>query len=384
MTTLLIVDDDENNRLVLHDCLEDDGYTLLEAENGEQAVKIASVSKPDLILLDVQMPVMDGHEALRKLKSQEETCNIPVIMVTALDLDMQVAMFLEDGAMDHIAKPFSTMVVRARVKAALRNRMPQVSSAGQTDQTGKVISFIGAKGGVGTTTVALNVASSLALRKESVIAAEFRPYFGTFTQHLSLLPTDNLASLVSEESEGISAGHLEKLLVRHASGLQVLLGPQANEGYLEITPDQANSIVQTLRSKANYVIIDLPYQPSEAIQTVLRQSDFVCLVVEREAASLQAALVMLKLLQSRGVIGSRVGAIIVNRARSSSQLNVAHIQKNLPCRLIGVVPPEPELCEKAVNEGIPVVMAQPESLWAESLTHLADRLLEDYTPALTL
>ena len=118
----MIVDDDANSRAVLCDVLGGEPYTLLEAADGQQALELANKELPDLILLDIMMPNMDGGLVLHKLKEQEKTRAIPVIMVTVLNSDTHVFVCLNDGAADHICKPFSSMVVRARVRAALRSR----------------------------------------------------------------------------------------------------------------------------------------------------------------------------------------------------------------------------------------------------------------------
>jgi DNA-binding response OmpR family regulator len=122
--TILIVDDRDNNRGVLRDALGSEPYRLLEAVDGRQALDIADKEQPDLILLDVLMPGLDGIATLQKLKADDRTRHIPVIMVTALNRDTQVSMCLESGAIDHIVKPFSNLVVRARVRAVLQNRRP--------------------------------------------------------------------------------------------------------------------------------------------------------------------------------------------------------------------------------------------------------------------
>jgi CheY-like chemotaxis protein len=124
---VLIVDDDENNRGVLCDALDGEPYRLLEAAGGQQALDIADKEQPDLILLDVLMPGLDGIATLQKLKADERTRHIPVIMVTVLNLDTQVSMCVDQGAIDHIAKPFSNLVLRARVRAALQNREPMAA-----------------------------------------------------------------------------------------------------------------------------------------------------------------------------------------------------------------------------------------------------------------
>jgi DNA-binding response OmpR family regulator len=119
---VIIVDDDANSRAVLCDVLGGEPYTLLEAANGQDALELANREMPDLILLDVLMPGMDGLGVLHRLKEQEKTRAIPVIMITALSLDAQVSVCLDGGAADHICKPFSGIVVRSRVRAALRSR----------------------------------------------------------------------------------------------------------------------------------------------------------------------------------------------------------------------------------------------------------------------
>jgi DNA-binding response OmpR family regulator len=119
---VLIVDDDADSRAVLCDVLAGEPYTLLEAADGQYALELADKEIPDLILLDVLMPGMDGLGVLHKLKEQRKTCSIPVIMVTALNLDAHVSVCLDSGAADHICKPFSGIVVRSRVRAALRSR----------------------------------------------------------------------------------------------------------------------------------------------------------------------------------------------------------------------------------------------------------------------
>jgi DNA-binding response OmpR family regulator len=118
----MIVDNDANCRTILCDVLEGESCTLLQAADGQQALDLANKELPDLILLDIMMPGIDGIDVLHKLKEQERTRDIAVIMITAFSLDSQVSACLDDGAADHICKPFSSVVVRSRVRAALRAR----------------------------------------------------------------------------------------------------------------------------------------------------------------------------------------------------------------------------------------------------------------------
>lgn len=123
--TLLIVDDEPANISLLNEVLKTD-YNVIVAKDGVKAVAMAGKApRPDLILLDIVMPEMDGHEVLRALKSHDDTKNIPIIFVTSKGDDADITQGLEMGAVDYISKPFNPVVVKARVRAQLelkRNR----------------------------------------------------------------------------------------------------------------------------------------------------------------------------------------------------------------------------------------------------------------------
>lgn len=120
-TKILIVDDKKLNRKMLENYLTASGYTeLLQAASGQEAMELVNREKPDLVLLDIVMPGMDGFEVCRLLKSQEETRIIPVIMVTALDDRASKLKCLEMGADDFLNKPVDSMELVARVKSLLR------------------------------------------------------------------------------------------------------------------------------------------------------------------------------------------------------------------------------------------------------------------------
>jgi diguanylate cyclase (GGDEF)-like protein len=119
---VLIVDDNEDNRCVLMDALDGEGYALSEAFDGQDALEQIHADAPDLVLLDIMMPRIDGVECCRRLKADARTRDIPVILVTALDAEQHVVAGLDAGATDYVSKPFARPVVQARVRAALRSK----------------------------------------------------------------------------------------------------------------------------------------------------------------------------------------------------------------------------------------------------------------------
>jgi len=117
---ILVVDDDESIRLLLSYNLEKEGYQVQAVGNGEDAVREAGQSDPDLIVLDLMLPGIDGREVCRLLKHNRETAFIPIMMLTAKGEEVDVIVGLELGADDYVTKPFSVKVILARIKALLR------------------------------------------------------------------------------------------------------------------------------------------------------------------------------------------------------------------------------------------------------------------------
>jgi putative two-component system response regulator len=116
--SILIVDDTEQNISVLKSLLSPN-YTIRAATNGELALKIANKLKPDLILLDIMMPGMDGYTVCKKLKANPDTVDIPVIFVSALSESVDEERGFEVGAVDYLTKPIVPAIVEARVKTHL-------------------------------------------------------------------------------------------------------------------------------------------------------------------------------------------------------------------------------------------------------------------------
>ena len=120
--TVLIADDDADIRELVTYRMTRSGYAVLQASDGEEAFELATERRPDLAILDVMMPRCDGFEVTRRLRAQEETAGIPIILLTARAQDADVARGFGAGADDYIRKPFSPQELAMRVQAILGRR----------------------------------------------------------------------------------------------------------------------------------------------------------------------------------------------------------------------------------------------------------------------
>ena len=120
--TILVVEDQEDNRQILRDLLGSAGFRMVEAHDGEQALLVARSQRPDLILMDIQLPILDGYEATRAIKRDPELKHIPVIAVTSYALSGDEARAREAGCDAYVAKPYSTRHLLARIEQFLEQR----------------------------------------------------------------------------------------------------------------------------------------------------------------------------------------------------------------------------------------------------------------------
>ncbi len=119
MTRILMVEDTEDNRQIVRDLMDSVGYELIEAHDGAAGVAMAAEHKPDLILMDIQLPVLDGYEASRRIKADPDLRHIPIIAVTSYALAGDEAKTRAAGCDGYVAKPFSPRQLLAKVREFL-------------------------------------------------------------------------------------------------------------------------------------------------------------------------------------------------------------------------------------------------------------------------
>ena len=118
--TILIVDDEEGIRLSLRGILEDEGYAVAEAASAEEGLSLAEAVQPDLVFLDIWLPGMDGITAIKEIRSTEGLKNIPIMVLTAREKELDKVVGLDCGADDYMVKPFGVLELSARIRSLLR------------------------------------------------------------------------------------------------------------------------------------------------------------------------------------------------------------------------------------------------------------------------
>jgi DNA-binding response OmpR family regulator/DNA-binding CsgD family transcriptional regulator len=140
---VLIVDDVPDNLAVLHDALDESGYTVLIATSGEQALQRAAQARPDIVLLDAMMPGIDGFEVARRLKADASTAHIPIVFMTGLTETEHLVAALEAGGVDYVTKPIKPKEVLARMNVHLQGARRARQDARQAGQARNALDAFG-------------------------------------------------------------------------------------------------------------------------------------------------------------------------------------------------------------------------------------------------
>lgn len=368
---ILIVDDDVDSLKLIGLMLQRQGYEIVVANNGQQALARAHSDQPDLIILDIMMPDMDGYEVCRRLRHDPATQTIPIIMFTAKTLvDDKVAGF-EAGADDYLTKPTHPAELASRVKAVLARSAAQRRTGG--DQT-LVMGFLGAKGGVGTSTLAVNVAAALA-KGDPTLLADFRLGQGTLGLSLGFGRSTGMANLLARPANDITARAVENELVTHNSGLRLLLSSsRPKETLLTPSPDSAVMIVRHLRTLAKIVILDLGAGLNRVTARLLQEVDQLTMAVEPNRVALTLAREVLHEVEQIGLPHARISVVLVNRVQSSLQIPWQEAEQLLNHEMTAIISPAPEVAFQAAEAGFPIVLFQPNSIVANQFIKLAEEV----------
>jgi CheY-like chemotaxis protein len=357
--------------------LKHEGYDVMTARDGNEALDMIARERPDLLILDVMMPGINGFELCHTLRSRPDTLTLPIILLSGLADVQEKVSGLRAGADEYLTKPIDLRELSARVDALLkRNRLLRQSAV---PRVGRVISVLGAKGGVGTTTITLNLAALLAKSGKSgkqVIAAELRPDFGTFGVQLKTpAPERNLAGLLAFEAAAITEPLVSSHLASTSFGPRVLFGPQKLEEFVELDAGRVGAIVGRLVSLADYVVVDLPAVAGPAHETIVKNSGFVLLLLEPELSAVAAAAVRLRQLIAWGATNPMIKLFVVNR-QGAMMLSLREIENRLERTVDGVAPPAAEALNIAAQYGSPLVLYQPDHVTTMNLTDFVSRLTE--------
>jgi CheY-like chemotaxis protein len=384
---ILIIDDDVDTLRLVGLMLQRQGYEISAASNGTQGLAKALDERPDLILLDVMMPDMDGYEVARRLRKNPVTVNVPILMFTAkTQLDDKVAGF-EVGADDYLTKPTHPTELQAHVKALLarsaqKDKEPAKVVTASNEHHGYMIGVLSARGGLGVSSLASNLAASIYSRTQSdVILAELTPGQGTIGTDFGFQNQKGLTELLRGTLAEITREKVESSLSSHPSGLKLLLASE-NPRDVTLTSQVQNyeALVNRLSTLARFIILDMGNGLPAFVQKILPMCNERIIVVEGVQGTIQHTKLLIDEIADLKIDRKTISVILNNRMRTESQMQQAQVQEKLGHLITATLTPAPEAFVQAMRMQTPAVICQPTNMTSQQFLKIADGVLEREKP----
>jgi pilus assembly protein CpaE len=367
---ILVVDDDPNVQRLLQYTLKQEGYDVVTASDGAEGFRMWDAEAPDLILLDVMLPKLDGYQVAAKIRADEgPSTHVPIIMLTAEREVEQKVRGLRAGADDYLIKPFHPAELMARIKSLLARFAPRDALVGRPP-LGRVLALYGAKGGVGTTTIAINAA--IALHRElgrKVCLIDGNLQFGDHRVFLDLgLDRKSIVDIVTAPS--IDQDLIRQVLVKHDSGVDLLLAPPSPETAELVTPEHLPAIIDQLRGLYDYILIDIDKRLDDVNLGVLEAAETMFVVMTADLSCLKNVRLVLETISHLGYEADKI-QLVLNRSNAFTGINVKNAEGALKRTIDHQIVNEYRGAISALNTGAPFMLTKADSLLGRSMLDFA-------------
>jgi pilus assembly protein CpaE len=389
MIKVLIVDDipetrDHLTRLL---GLEREIDVAGTASSGEEAIQMAMEMRPDIIVMDINMPGMDGIAAAEIIS--QRLPNSPVIMMSVHGEAEHLKNAMLAGAREFLVKPFSAdefsmsikrvhereLVRREQIQATREAAAPPTQGSGD-EEDHQVLAIFSPKGGAGRTTIATNLA--LALKRETnqrVALVDANLQFGDVGVLLNLNPK-NKSMLDAVEGGEPDKDIVDSVMIDHSTGIRVLLAPPSPEGADLVTPAYLRKMVDMLRASHDWVVVDLPSGLNDHSLGVLDAADQILVIAALEITTIKNVRLFLEVADQLDYERSKL-RLVINRSDAAQGIRIGDVEASIRRPIDGSIVSDGRLAVLAVNRGVPFVVSHPESPLSRDVITLARTMAGD-------
>ena len=356
----------------LGNMLRRDGHEIVTSADGPAGLKQWHAERPDLLVCDNDLRGPSGMELVMRIRQAEgSAAHTPVILLGGgTDVDAKVAA-LRSGADDYLAKPVHPQELSARVRGLLA-RFHRAQPTQRRAASGRVVAFYGAKGGVGTTTLAINTAIAAHRDlKRSVALVDANLQFGDHRVFLDLGP-DSRSIVDTVNGGGVELDLLRQSMVRHESGVELLLAPSVPEQAELISAQQHHMlrVVEMLRSVYELVIVDMDKRFDDHLLDVIGIADRLVVVLTADLSCVKNVRLVLETMAQLQVPQERL-MLVLNRANAFTGISVKSVESVLRRPIEHQVVNDYRSAISALNSGTPFMAKRPDSALSKDVLELA-------------
>jgi pilus assembly protein CpaE len=376
---VLLIDDEQFYFKLIRKTLKEAEYDLEYAKNGSEGLSKIPVFEPDMLIVDLKLPEMDGFQILERLRRDPKYGHTPVIVITAQDVLSDKLKAFELGADDYLVKPFQPeeLVARMGILARRGKAMQMVQQQTGTKSAAPVVTVHSLRGGVGCSSIVVNLGLAFyklwgkqTLLIDGVLTA------GQVALLLDGKPSATWENLVGIDVESLDDVVINELMVPHKSGVRYIASPRYPIAADTFTTDTLHLLMERLKAQNEFVLVDTSHDFSDMTIQMLSMSSTILLVMAPEMASLRTAISALEIYDRLAIPMDKV-KIVLNNNSSSPAIKQAQLEKVLKHPIEFVLPYEAGEVNRALNFGQPFILSNPDLPICLNLEKMAYILSED-------
>jgi pilus assembly protein CpaE len=381
---VMIVDDiaetRENIRKLLQ--FESDIDVVGAARSGEEALQMASDTQPEVVLMDINMPDMDGIAVTEALLKDVPHAQVVMLSVQSEADYMRRAMLA--GARDFIAKPPSgdeliktirLVSTRAKEQKAIAAKPVQLVPAkgGQAGGGGqvrdsKLLAVYSAKGGVGCTTLATNLAIGLNSEETPTVLVDGSLQFGDVSVFMNMQVKNSIVDLAARADE-LDSDYVGDVLMTHECGLKVLAAPPRPEMADEVRADQVRKVLEYMKANFTYVVVDTSSVMDDVTLAILDAADMLVAVATPDIPAIKDVRLLFDLLSVLEYPREQV-FFVLNKTDRKTGISADAVAENLKRPVDGEIPAEEQIVTASINRGIPLLLGEKGKVPAKNIMDL--------------
>ena len=359
---VLLIDDEQFYFKLLQKPLTDAEYKLEYAKSGNEGLAKIPSFAPELLIVDLKLPELDGFEILKRLRRDPKFSYIPVIVITSQDELSEKLKAFELGADDYLVKPFQPEELVARLGILARRgraiQHAQKEATGVSEAT--VVTVHSLRGGLGCSSIVVNLGLAFhklwgkqTLLMDSVLTA------GQVALLLDAKPTATWENLVGLEPQDLDDAVVGEIMCSHKSVILYVASQRYPIAEDTFTTDELKLLMEKIESQNDFVIIDTSHDFSDMTIQMLSMSDTILLVMAPEMASLRTTVSAMEIYDRLGISLDKV-KIALNNNSSNPAIKQAQLEKVLKRPIDFVLPFEAGEVNRAINFGQPFILTNPD------------------------
>ncbi len=388
--SVLIVDDISETRENLRKLLyfESDIEIVGTADDGQEAIDQARRLQPNIVLMDINMPDMDGITATQEIGRVAPSSQI-IMMSVQSEADYLRRSMLA-GAMDFLTKPFTSEELSGSIHrvyqmgASRRAIAPRLLAADDGEpvkpglpaprppRRGKLLLVYSPKGGTGCSLVAANLAIALAqVASKKVALVDASLQFGDVSVLLDLQGSHSIADAASRINE-LDSDMLHVLMSLHPSGIRVLTAPLTPVAFERITPEAFNKVLTKLKRDFDYVLLDSWSYLDDIVLTAIDVAERILVVMTPEIPSIKSTKQFFEIAEALEYPPDRID-LILNKVIPRDGIRADQIEQNLKHGILAQLDFEPRGVRQGINQGLPLILSQPNHPLSQAIHQLAQQ-----------